>query len=428
MSKTIKRDAYLNELIRKKENGLVKVITGVRRCGKSYLLFHIFRDYLLSASVDKDHIISIALDDIQYQRYWNPNELNEYIRSKIINDGNTNYVFIDKIQLVKDVKNPYLEGSTVGFTDVVLGLVKMPGIDVYITGSNSEMLSKNILSKFRGKCDQIHVSPLSYKEFYDAKDGDKTHVWNEYLTYGGMPFVTTIPDYSDKANYLKNLFEEIYIKDIMESNDIRRDESVLNDLLNIISSSVGSLTNPLKLSNTFKTVKKLPIHSQTIERYIGYLEDSFLIEKAKRYSVKGKHYIESPHKYYFTDLGLRNARLNFAEIEENHIMENIIYNSLRSSGYNVDVGVVDVTTHDQGKQIRKQLEIDFVCNKGNEKLYIQSAYSLPDKEKLLQETQSLTKTKDSFKKIVVVRDDIVPRQDGTGIYFVGVEHFLLGLV
>ena len=243
-----------------------------------------------------------------------------------------------------------------------------------------------------------------------------------------MPFVTTIPDYSDKANYLKNLFEEIYIKDIMESNDIRRDESVLNDLLNIISSSVGSLTNPLKLSNTFKTVKKLPIHSQTIERYIGYLEDLFLIEKAKRYSVKGKHYIESPQKYYFTDIGLRNARLNFAEIEENHIMENIIYNSLRSSGYNVDVGVVDVTTHDQGKQIRKQLEIDFVCNKGNEKLYIQSAYALPDKEKLLQETQSLTKTKDSFKKVVVVRDDIVPRQDGTGIYYIGVEQFLLGLV
>lgn len=422
----INRDYYLNQLIRKKENGLVKVITGIRRCGKSYLLFNIYQDYLLNSGVKQNHIITISLDDINNQKYWNPNELDKYIRKRIIKDNKTNYIFIDEIQLVKDVNNPYLEGSKIGFTDVILGLMKIPHADVYVTGSNSEMLSKNILTKFRGKGDQIHVRPLSYKEFYEAYTKDKSRAWDEYINYGGLPFIMSLEDYTDKAEYLKNLFTEIYIKDIMDNNDIRSNEAILNDLLNIISSSIGSLTNPLKLSKTFKSVKNVAISSITIERYLECFCDSFLIEKAKKYDVKGKSYIESPLKYYFTDLGLRNARLNFSEIEETHVMENVIYNELRYRGFNVDVGVLELNYKDEeGKNKRKQLEIDFICNKGNDKIYVQSAFSLQTPEKVLQEIRGLVKIKDSFKKIVVVKDNIVPRKDENGIQYVGVEEFLL---
>lgn len=422
----IRRDNHLNHLIRKQNNGLVKVIIGIRRCGKSYLLFHIFHDYLLSTDVEENHIISIALDDASHQQYWNPNELDKHIRSRIIPDGKTNYIFIDEIQFVKEVANPYLEGSKVGFTSVVLGLMKIDDVDVYIIGSNSEMLSKNIQTSFRGKCDQINVRPLSYKEFYDAYPGDKTRAWDEYLTYGGMPFILSIENYTDKSEYLKNLFLEIYIEDILENQDIRKDESVINDLLNIISSSIGSLTNPLKLSNTFKTLKKVMINPHTIESYLDYFTDSFLIDRAKRYDIKGKSYIESPLKYYFSDLGLRNARLNFREMEKTHIMENVIYNELRYRGFSVDVGVVEFNYKDsEGKSKRKQLEIDFVCNQGNDRIYIQSAYALPTAEKIEQETRGLIRTKDSFRKIVVVKDSIVPRKDENGIQFVGVEEFLL---
>lgn len=422
----INRDYYLNQLIRKKENGLVKVITGIRRCGKSYLLFNIYQDYLLNSGVKQNHIITISLDDINNQKYWNPNELDKYIRKRIIKDNKTNYIFIDEIQLVKDVNNPYLEGSKIGFTDVILGLMKIPHADVYVTGSNSEMLSKNILTKFRGKGDQIHVRPLSYKEFYEAYTKDKSRAWDEYINYGGLPFIMSLEDYTDKAEYLKNLFTEIYIKDIMDNNDIRSNEAILNDLLNIISSSIGSLTNPLKLSKTFKSVKNVAISSITIERYLECFCDSFLIEKAKKYDVKGKSYIESPLKYYFTDLGLRNARLNFSEIEETHVMENVIYNELRYRGFNVDVGVLELNyKNEEGKNKRKQLEIDFICNKGNDKIYIQSAFALQTPEKVRQEIRGLVKIKDSFKKIVVVKDNIVPRKDENGIQYVGVEEFLL---
>ncbi|MCR5458069.1 MAG: ATP-binding protein [Clostridiales bacterium] len=422
----IKRDYYLNELIRKKENGLTKVITGLRRCGKSFMLFDIYIQYLKEHGVSDDHIIALQLDDIQNQRYWNPNELDKYIRNSIINDDKTTYVFIDEIQFVKDVDNPYLKGSKIGFVDVVLGIMKIKKVDLYVTGSNSEMLSQNILTKFRGKGDQVHISPLSYKEFYSAYEGDKSLAWNEYITYGGMPYVMSLNDYSDKSNYLKNLFEEIYLKDIMDNNDIRKDESVINDLLNIISSSVGSLTNPSKLSKTFKSVKNTTVSSVTIEKYLNCFINSFLVEKAKRYDIKGKKYIESPYKYYFTDIGLRNARMNFSEIEETHIMENIIYNEIRNRGYNVDVGIVEYNYRDnEGKSQRKQLEVDFVCNKGNDRLYIQSAFVIPDKDKLEQETRGMIRIEDSFKKIVVLKDKIVPRKDENGIIFVGIEEFLL---
>lgn len=422
----INRDNYLNQLIRKKENGLVKVITGLRRSGKSFLLFTIYHNYLIANGIKKDHIIEIALDDIKNQKYWNPNELDKYIRKHIIDDGSINYIFIDEIQFVKDVNNPYLKGSVVGFTDVILGLMKIKNVDIYVTGSNSEMLSKNILTKFRGRGDQIHVYPLSYKEFYDAYNTEKSRAFEEYITYGGMPFVMSINDYADKSNYLKNLFLEIYIKDIIENNDIRNDESIINDLLNIISSSIGSLTNPLKLANTFKSLKKVAINPTTIDKYLDYCVDSFLIERAKRYDIKSKKFIESPLKYYFTDIGLRNARLNFSEIEETHIMENIIFNELKCRGFNVDVGIVEYNYKDEeGKSKRKQLEIDFICNKGNERIYIQSAYALLTSDKINQEIRSFLRINDSFKKIVVVRNNIVPKKDENGIQYVGIEEFLL---
>ncbi len=422
----IERNKYLNELIRKKENGLTKVITGLRRCGKSYLLFDIFYNYLLKNGVELNHIITLALDDISNQRYWNPNELNDYVRSKIINDEKTNYIFIDEIQMVKDVENPYLKGSTVGFNDVILGWMKIPNVDIYVTGSNSEMLSKDILTKFRGRGDQIHVYPLSFKEFYESYKKDKTKAWNEYIMYGGMPLATLKEDYEDKAQYLKNLFSEIYYKDIMENHKIKNAESVLNDLLTIISSSIGSLTNPLKLSNTFKSLKNININSSTIESYLDAFCDSFLIEKVQRYDIKGKKIISSPFKYYFMDIGLRNSLLNFREIEETHIMENVIYNELKIRGYNVDVGVLEYNFKDEdNKSQRKYLEIDFICNKGNDKVYIQSALNLPTKEKVDQEIRGFLRLDDFFKKIVVVKDNIIPRKDENGILYVGVEEFLL---
>ena len=421
----IKRDNYLNQLIRKQNNRLVKVITGCRRVGKSYLLFNIFYNYLLNNNVDKNHIIAISLDEIKNQKYWNPNELDKYIRDNIIDDGKTNYIFIDEIQFVKNTPNPYVDNTYVGFTEVVLGIMKIKNVDVYITGSNSKMLSSDILTSFRGKCDHINVRPLSYKEFYKAYKGDKSRAWNEYITYGGMPYVLLLNDYTDKSEYLKNLFLEIYIKDILDRNNIRQSEYVLNDLLNIISSSIGSLSNPLKLSNTFKSVKKLSINPATIEKYLNHFIDSFLIERAKKYDIKGKKYIETPLKYYFNDIGLRNARLNFSQVEETHIMENIIYNELRLRGFNVDIGVLEINYKENNISKRKQLEIDFICSKGNEKIYIQSAYSLSSDEKINQEIRGLARIKDSFKKIVVVKENIIPRKDENGIQYIGVEEFLL---
>ena len=422
----IERNKYLNQLINKKENGLVKVITGLRRSGKSYLLFNIFKSYLLSNDVSNDHIISIALDDIEMQRYWNPNDLNTYIRNKIINDGKTNFIFIDEIQFVKEVDNPYLPNSKIGFNDVVLGLMKIDNVDIYITGSNSEMLSNDILTKFRGRSDQIHVMPLSFNEFYNYCKKDKNEAWNEYILFGGMPYILSLNSYEDKSLYLKKLFNETYIKDIIERENIKNNKSIIDDLLYMFSSSVGSLTNPLKIVNTFKSLKNISINSLTISNYLNYLLDSFLIEKVERYDIKGKKYISTPTKYYFSDIGLRNALLNFTDIEEAYIMENIIYNELIYRDYNVDVGVVETFYKDENKKTkRSHYEIDFVCNKGNDKCYIQVAYAIPDKEKRIQEIRGFNLIKDSFKKIVIIKDNIIPRKDENGILYVGIIDFLL---
>lgn len=422
----IEREKYLKQLINKKENGLVKVITGLRRSGKSYLLFNIFKSYLLSNNVSSDHIISIALDDIEMQRYWNPNELNTYIKNKIIHDGKTNFIFIDEIQFVKEIENPYLPGSKIGFNDVILGLMKIENVDIYITGSNSEMLSSDILTKFRGRSDQIHVMPLSFKEFYNAFKKEKAKAWDEYILFGGMPYIMSLENYDDKSLYLKRLFDETYIKDIIERKNIKNNKVIIDDLLYILSSSVGSLTNPLKIANALKSLKNISINSLTIGNYFNYLTDSFLIEKVERYDIKGKKYISTPLKYYFSDIGLRNVLLNFTDIEETHIMENIIYNELIYRGYNVDVGVVESFYKDENKVTkRKQFEIDFVCNKGNDKCYIQLAYALPDNEKRIQEIRGFNLIKDSFKKIVIIKENIIPRRDENGILYVGIIDFLL---
>lgn len=424
----IERRKYLDKLIRKKENGLVKVITGIRRCGKSYLLFEIYHKYLNSIGVDDGHIIELALDDDVNIRYRNPLELGEYIRSLMTDKEKMYYIFLDEIQKVAEIPNPYLPDSDekIGFVDVVLGLMKIKNADIYVTGSNSKMLSSDILTEFRGRGDEIKINPLSFSEFYTAFEGDKRDAWREYFTYGGMPLVLMQRTHEDKSKYLSDLFSKIYLDDIMNRNNIGHDKSVLEDLLNIISSSVGSLTNPSKLSKTFKSIKNISVSDDTIAKYLDYFIDAFMVYKAQRYDVKGRKYIGSPMKYYFSDIGLRNARLNFRQQEENHIMENIIYNELLYREFDVDVGVVEYNYKDsEGKKIRTNLEIDFVANKGSERYYIQSALTISAEEKRQQEINSLRRVKDSFKKIVVVKDDIIPWYDENGIYYVGIEKFLL---
>ena len=424
----IERRKYLDKLIRKKENGLVKVITGIRRCGKSYLLFEIYHKYLNSIGVDDGHIIELALDDDINIRYRNPLELGEYIRSLMTDKEKMYYIFLDEIQKVAEIPNPYLPDSDekIGFVDVVLGLMKIKNADIYVTGSNSKMLPSDILTEFRGRGDEIKINPLSFSEFYTAFEGDKRDAWREYFTYGGMPLVLMQHTHEDKSKYLSDLFSKIYLDDIMNRNNIGHDKSVLEDLLNIISSSVGSLTNPSKLSKTFKSIKNISVSDDTIAKYLDYFIDAFMVYKAQRYDVKGRKYIGSPMKYYFSDIGLRNARLNFRQQEENHIMENIIYNELLYREFDVDVGVVEYNYKDsEGKKIRTNLEIDFVANKGSERYYIQSALTISAEEKRQQEINSLRRVKDSFKKIVVVKDDIIPWYDENGIYYVGIEKFLL---
>ena len=424
----IERRRYLDKLIRKKENGLVKVITGIRRCGKSYLLFEIYHKYLNSIGVDDGHIIELALDDDVNIRYRNPLELGEYIRSLMTDKEKMYYIFLDEIQKVAEIPNPYLPDSDekIGFVDVVLGLMKIKNADIYVTGSNSKMLSSDLLTEFRGRGDEIKINRLSFSEFYAAFEGDKRDAWREYFTYGGMPLVLMQRTHEDKSKYLSDLFSKIYLDDIMNRNNIGHDKSVLEDLLNIISSSVGSLTNPSKLSKTFKSIKNISVSDDTIAKYLDYFIDAFMVYKAQRYDVKGRKYIGSPMKYYFSDIGLRNARLNFRQQEENHIMENIIYNELLYREFDVDVGVVEYNYKDsEGKKIRTNLEIDFVANKGSERYYIQSALTISAEEKRQQEINSLRRVKDSFKKIVVVKDDIIPWYDENGIYYVGIEKFLL---
>ena len=420
------RKQYVNELMRLKENGRVKIITGLRRSGKSVLLFELFRQQLLDEGVVQEQIIGIQLDDLRNVKYRDPLHLDEYIRSQITDAKKVFYVFIDEIQLVSEVKNPYVDNqeAKISFVDVVLGLLKIKNVDVYVTGSNSKMLSSDVLTQFRDRGDEIRVFPLSFAEFYDAYEGDKREAWQEYYTYGGMPMILEMDTHERKSKYLRDLFERTYIKDIMERNKIKNDEEVLAILLDILASGIGSLTNPSKLSNTFKSERNISLAPDTIDRYLRYFEDSYLLQKAKRYDVKGKKYIKTPSKYYYTDLGLRNARLGFRQIEETHLMENVLYNDLIRRGFDVDVGVVEIATMEEGKKVRKQLEVDFVLNRGNDRYYIQSALSIADPEKKKQEIASLLRIPDSFKKMVVVKDYLKPWKDDNGIQYVGIEHFL----
>lgn len=423
----IKRQLYLDKLIAKKENGMIKVITGIRRCGKSYLLFEIYQRYLNSIGIGNDHIIALALDDDVNIKYRNPLLLGQYVRSLITDSEKMYYVFLDEIQNVATISNPFLPGTEekVGFVDVLLGLMKIKNVDLYVTGSNSKMLSSDILTEFRGRGDEIRVNPLSYKEFYDAYDSDKNQAWHEYVTYGGMPFILQQKTPDDKSWYLHSLFDKIYLDDILTRYKIRRDKQLLDDLLDIVSSSVGSLSNPIRIANTFKS-KGLNVTNDTIGTYLDYLCDAFMLYKVKRYDVKGRKQIGSPFKYYFSDVGLRNARLNFRQQEENHIMENIIYNELCVRGYDVDVGVVGATkSENDGLRKREYYEVDFVANKASRRYYIQSAFSISDANKRMQETRPLNKIQDSFKKIVVVKDSINPWHDEKGILYIGIEQFLL---
>lgn len=422
------RKQYLDKLIRKRENGRVKVITGLKRSGKSVLLFQLYRDYLLSEGVSPDQIIGLALDIIENAKYRNPMELDKHIRKQVADSSKQYYVFIDEIQNVSEIQNPYVDDpeAKITFIDVILGLMQLPNLDVYVTGSNSKMLSSDILTQFRDRGDEIRVLPLSFTEFYEVYEGDKRGAWQDYYTYGGMPITLTLDTHEEKSKYLKDLFERTYIKDVLERHKIQNDVEVLDILLDIVASGIGALSNPTKLSNTFDSERHIRISPDTIDKYLGYFIDAFLIYKAKRYDVKGKKYIQSPMKYYYSDPGLRNARLGFRQIEETHLMENVLYNDLIRRGLDVDIGVVEYNTKDeQGKKIRKQLEVDFVVNRGSARFYIQSALSIADPQKREQEIASLLRIPDSFKKIVVVKDYLKPWTDEHGIQYVGIEQFLL---
>lgn len=403
----IERSIYLNKIIDRKENGLIKIVTGIRRCGKSYLLDPIFKDYLIDNGVKEDHIIKIDLDERRNTKYLNPDVLDEYIRA-CIKDKEMYYVILDEIQKVED------------FESVLNGFLHIENLDVYVTGSNSKFLSSDIITEFRGRGDEIRVYPLTYAEFYAVFNGEKEDAWNEYVMYGGLPRILSYKTEEQKSEYLKKLFEQTYLKDIVDRNNIQRVD-VLDSLVNIIASSVGSLTNPNKLFKTFESNNIEDVSINTITSYINYLLDAFLIEKAERYDVKGKRYISTPSKYYFTDIGLRNCRLNFRQQEESHIMENILYNELLYRGYNVDVGVVEIREGDA----KKQVEVDFVCNQYNKRYYIQSALSLPTREKTVQEERPLMNIPDNFKKIIVVKNNIKPWITEEGISVIGLEEFLL---
>lgn len=408
----IGRDVYLNKLISKRHNGLIKVVTGMRRCGKSYLLFNLFKEYLVNEGVAENHIIEIAFDSFENKRYRDPEVLFPYIMEKM-SDERMYYVLLDEVQMLDD------------FESVLNSLGRKQNVDVYVTGSNAKFLSKDIITEFRGRGDEVHMYPLTFGEFMSVYDGDKQEGWRDYVLFGGIPLVLGFETADQKSDFLKSLFEETYISDITGRNNIRN-KAELEELLNILSSAIGSLANPSKLSATFKSVKNKSISKDTIIKYIDYLRDSFLIDSAIRYDIKGKKYINTPSKYYFTDLGLRNARLNFRQVEETHVMENIIFNELKVRGYNVDVGVVVMNEVDKnGKKIRKQLEVDFVCNKGSKRFYIQSAYALPDKEKMEQEQRSLVNTGDGFKKIIITKDAVAPLYNEEGILVMSVYDFLL---
>lgn len=422
------RKQYLNQLIRKKDNGRVKIISGLRRSGKSYLLFTLYHQYLMHNAVGEDQIVGLALDEIDNAKYRNPLELNKVVKERMPDKDKRYYVFIDEIQFVTEIQNPYVDdpNEKLTFIDVVLGLMKLPNADIYVTGSNSKMLSSDILTQFRDRGDEIRVNPLSFAEVFENYEGDKRGVWRDYYTYGGMPLVWTMETHEEKSRYLRDLFSRTYINDVLERHQVKNDAEVLEILLNVLASGIGSLTNPRRLSNTFASERQIKIAPDTIDKYIGYFLEAFLIQKAERYDVKGRKYIKTPVKYYYSDPGLRNARLGFRQLEETHLMENVLYNDLVRRGFDVDVGVVEQNVKDDaGKNVRKQLEVDFVVNRGDERYYIQSALTIDDPDKREQEIASLKRIPDSFKKIVVVRDYIKPWQDENGIQYVGIEDFLL---
>lgn len=408
----IKRDLYLNKLVERKHNGLIKVITGIRRCGKSFLLFKIFKNHLLSEDVKEDHIIELNFDDFDNEEYQNPKITSPYLKGKIV-DTDMYYFLLDEIQLLDK------------FEAVLNGLLRFDNVDIYVTGSNAKFLSKDVITEFRGRGDQVHIYPLSFKEFYETRNIDKATAFEEYLTYGGMPLVLSMKTHEAKSNFLHDLFIETYIKDIVNRNNLSNNDE-LKELVNIIASSIGSLTNPNKLSKTFKSVKNVNLSAPTINKYLKYLSDSFLITKVIRYNIKGRKYIDTPSKYYFSDLGIRNASINFRQNEKTHLMENLIYNELLIRGYNVDVGEVSLVIRDESKtQIRKTLEVDFVCNLIDKRIYIQSAYSIYDKEKYIQEARSLLNIQDSFRKIIITYDRGPKHYTDDGIIIMSIYDFLL---
>ena len=422
MNKTIKRDSYLQKIIDRKENGLIKVITGIRRCGKRFLLFNLFYDYLIDTGVKPEQIVTIALDDDRFVQYRDPAILSEYIRSKIIG-SEMYYILIDEVQYAiakEELKNP----ESIRLYNVLNGLMRLRNVDIYVTGSNSKMLTKDVLTVFRGRGDEIRVYPISFREYYSSVGGDKSEAYEEYALYGGMPLVLSRKTDADKMTYLQSLFTEVYFKDIAERYDITLTD-VLAELTDDLRSSIGSLTNASKIANTLRTVKGVSVSSTTISNYLGYLTESFLFSNAKRYDVKGKKYFEYPSKFYCTDIGLRNARLNFRQQEETHIMENIIYNELLCRGYSVDVGVVEVNEKNGEKKVRKQCEIDFIVNYGAKIYYIQSALSVSDPEKMETELRPLKNTKDFFKKIIISKSTMKPWTDEDGILHLGLYEFLL---
>ena len=407
----IRRDLYLLRLIDRRENGMIKVITGIRRCGKSYLLFRLYYNYLIDAGVDPSRIITISLDDDAYAHLRDHSALSAYIKQQVSNDGIW-YIFLDEVQMCQ------------GFEGVLNGLNRQENLDIYVTGSNSKFLSSDILTEFRGRGDEVRIYPLSFSEYLSAYNGDRYEAWSDYCMYGGLPLILSRKTDEMKAGYLSSLCSELYLKDLSERHGLRGD-NVMPQLLNVLASDIGSLTNPTRLANTFESTG-LSVSSKTLGLYIDYLMDAFFICRAKRYDIKGKKYIESPYKYYFTDVGLRNVQLNFRQYEENHIMENIIYNELLIRGFNVDVGIVEYSARNKdGKLARNNLEVDFVCNQGSRRYYIQSAFSIPDKEKMLQEQNSLTRIRDSFKKIILVREPTKPWHNEYGILIMNVLDFLL---
>ena len=408
----IKRDKYLQDLINRMHNHMIKVVTGVRRSGKSYLIFHIFQNYLIEQGVHQSHIIRIELDQRKYRQYRDPDVILEYLES-CIHDDKMYYILLDEVQLLNE------------FEEVLNSLLHIDNVDVYVTGSNSRFLSKDVITEFRGRGDEIHIFPLTFKEFMQVYEGDMYRGWADYMLYGGLPLTATMKTEEQKISYLTRLFEETYLKDIIERYHIEKAQE-LEDLINILASAIGSLTNVPKIESTFRSVLHSNISGNTIRQYIEYLEDAFIIHKANRYNVKGRKYIGTPVKYYFEGVGLRNARLGFRQVEETHLMENIVYNELRSRGYTVDVGLVEKRGKDvNGKSERKQLEIDFIANQGSRRYYIQSAFAMPDEEKKKQEKMSLLQIRDSFKKIIVVKDVVNVTRDENGITTMSVYDFLL---